>query len=208
MSVEFQSKHHYFILIFTEMPASPLPHPYLTPASPLSHTSSLLHPYLAPTSPLPHPYLAPTLLWRQRLWRRRPPAQNAEFLRTQVQKVSEISVAVDSGWRDVDEERVTELENIILDGSYGSTSLAAPTLIAENGRVLVSTVDGGLCLNNGKQMIAALRRVEKTYESMSPPDHEEAPWLVAGLIKVFTEGLRLDVYQFPGPYYDRLQHQS
>ncbi len=136
-----------------------------------------------------------------------PKAQSEQFLRMQLQKLSEISVAMDSGWRGVDEDRVTELEQLILDGNYGSTSLAPPSLIAENDKVLLPSVDGGLCLNNGKQMIAALQRVEKTYQSMSPAEREEAPWLVASLVTVFTEGLQLGVYQFPGPY-DRLQHQS
>ncbi len=45
-----------------------------------------------------------------------------------------VSMGGDSGWRDVDPERVAELVQMIMDGSWGATSLAGPSLVAESGK--------------------------------------------------------------------------
>ena len=133
--------------------------------------------------------------------------EGPQFLTSTVVKLCEISVANDSGWRDIDDARVQELEAVILDGSYGATSLAGPSLLAEDGKPMHSTTDGGYILNNGKQIAHALQHIFAKVASVSEAERDDAAWLNTALRRVFDEGLRMDIFQYPGPY-DRLTHQT
>ena len=76
-------------------------------------------------------------------------------------KLDELSVAEDSGWRDLDTERVAELADLFRAGDYGATTLAAPSVFfGENGKYLQSKEDGRIRLNNGLSTIAALKLLE------------------------------------------------
>lgn len=65
------------------------------------------------------------------------PSAMAKFLRNERHKLCEISVSEMSGWRELDPERVAELRAMILDGGWGATALAGPSLVADNDKVLV-----------------------------------------------------------------------
>ena len=53
-----------------------------------------------------------------------------------------VSLAEDSGWCELDGGRVDELVAMILDGYWGATSLAGPSLVAQGGHKLISVEDG------------------------------------------------------------------
>ena len=109
----------------------------------------------------------------------------AAIVRVETHKLCEISVAEDSGWRDQDNERVQELTASIMEGNWGFTSLAGPSLVAENDRVLASAIDGGLILFNGKHIVLALLSVEGQYRAMSDEHKAAAHWLTESLEEVF-----------------------
>ncbi len=127
------------------------------------------------------------------------------FLRTEIHRASEVSIADDSSWRELDPEVVAELCGQVESGSYGQTSLAPPTLVGDGDRIKLSAVDGGLCLYNGKQWTAVMRDKEKAVSEMSEEDILSCTWLTAPLLEGLRNGFRYDVYEFPGPY-DRLRH--
>ena len=80
--------------------------------------------------------------------------------------LDELSIAEDSGWRELDSERVAELADLFRAGDYGATTLAAPSvLFGENQQYLQSQVDGRIRLNNGLSTIAALKLLEKEYKA-------------------------------------------
>ena len=116
-------------------------------------------------------------------------------------------MAADSGWREVDGERVAELEAMILDGNWGATALAGPTLMSEGDAVMTSSEDGGLILFNGKHIICALHLVAARYSAMSASEGSLAAWVCPRLESIFKEGMRFEIYQFRDPY-DRLRHMS
>ena len=57
------------------------------------------------------------------------------LLRHEMHKLCELSTADDSGWREVDQDRVAELEVMIFEGNWGATALAGPSLVAEGDKV-------------------------------------------------------------------------
>ncbi len=75
----------------------------------------------------------------------------AKQIRTQVVQLQEVSFAKDSGWRDVDESHVAALKAIVMEGDWGSTTLAGPSLIAEDGKLILSKEDAKYVIFNGMQ---------------------------------------------------------
>ena len=69
-------------------------------------------------------------------------SKNAAIVSHEVVALDSVSLAVDSGWRDLDQEHVEALVNMILEGNYSATALAGPSLISEGGRKLTSREDG------------------------------------------------------------------
>ena len=117
----------------------------------------------------------------------------------------EISCAADSGWRELDPDRVAELEAVVFEGNFGNTSLAAPSLIAENDKIRISREDGRLQLYNGKHWIQCLKNVQEQLGDIV--DLEAQVWYTNELKEVFSVGLRVDVFEFIEPY-DALHHQT
>lgn len=116
--------------------------------------------------------------------------------------LDDISIDQDSGWRDLDSERVSELKDAFKNGDSGLGILAIPSLLEDK----ISAIDGRRCLNNGKATVAALKALMdewkvafKTEPSADtgvavPPDLE---WASGQLLAVFEEGLRVDVVRYP-----------
>ena len=123
--------------------------------------------------------------------------------------VDDLSCAFDSGWRELDEQRVAELTQAFKQGDFGQTTLSAPTALggrkkdSEEMKLLESSVDGKYRLNNGKSTIAALQQLKKeraaaiaeaTAEAMvGSTDSAEPEWATGRLLRVLKEGLRMDV---------------
>ncbi len=64
-----------------------------------------------------------------------------------VVKANDISVKADSGWRDVSDERVTELIKLFVDeGQFGQNILIRPRLVHAHGKIKdrVASVAAGL----------------------------------------------------------------
>jgi hypothetical protein len=131
-----------------------------------------------------------------------------KFLRTERHKPSQVSVADDSSWRNLDQELVDGHIRTIHAGDYGNTSMEQPTLMAEGGVVRVSTHCGGAILRNGKQWMAAMQFIEKEVAGMSETARADCEWLVDTLVDHLANGLPLQVFEFVGAPYDRLQHQT
>ena len=79
----------------------------------------------------------------------------AKQIRTQLVPLQEVSLAIDSGWRDVDEGHVATLKAMITRGDWGSTTLAGPSLIAEGGTIIFSKEDAKFVIFNGLQIVFA-----------------------------------------------------
>ena len=84
----------------------------------------------------------------------------AKQIRTQLVPLQEVSLATDSGWRDVDEGHVATLKAMITRGDWGSTTLAGPSLIAEGGHIILSKEDAKFVIFNGLQIVSALLRLK------------------------------------------------
>lgn len=132
--------------------------------------------------------------------------QGAHFKRTERVLLDSLSIADDSGWRQLDEERVNELEAAFFEGGFGQTALAGPSVVHVQGQPLFSAHDGGAVLFNGKHCVAALMRVrEKWLQAVAGSPAPD--WLTGPLLSVFEEGLFVSIYDFEEPY-DPLRHQS
>ena len=120
-------------------------------------------------------------------------------------KVSEISIGADSGWRDLTESHVEELKATIMQGDFGQTVMAKPSLLLNvSEQPVQSTWDGNYVINNGKHFVAALKGIDKYLTELQPDEPPE--WLVPELARVFAEGLLVDWYKYPVD--DRLIHSA
>ena len=132
-------------------------------------------------------------------------AKAPKLIRSETLPLQDISVAEDSGWREIDSERVEELEKVILDGGWGATSLKGPSLISDDsGKLQHSTTDGKTVLFEGKHLVQALLNLKNGKYDVIPME-EMGDWLVEPLEEIFKSGLKMEVYQFPE--YDRLTHE-
>lgn len=142
-----------------------------------------------------------------------------------VVKLEEISLADDSGWRELDAERVSELCEVIKGGSYGATSLMGPSLVQQDNKMVLSATDGRFVIYNGKHFISALLRCQElagvgvstpaTGVGVSALAATDGPttaegqmeWLTDQLVDVFTQGLSVALFEFPDGY-SNLRHRS
>ena len=132
--------------------------------------------------------------------------QTMEFVRYEKYFVMHVSTAEDSGHRDLDEVRVKELLQVILDGQHGQTSLTAPSLLAVNGVVMNSAFDGLLMMDNGKNWIAAMKQADELVEKMKDHEKEQCPWYTNSLHDELSNGVNFKIMNAPYPY-DKLTHQ-
>ncbi len=96
--------------------------------------------------------------------------QSPDVVDTRRIKLDDLSVEEDSGWREWDEERVSQLADAFMTGDFGATTLAIPSVLADSERVLrTSQVDGRTRLNNGKSTVGALKRLAAEWQKTSKP---------------------------------------
>ena len=78
--------------------------------------------------------------------------------------LDDISVAEDSGWRVLDEDRVSELLDVFKHGDFGATTLAMPSILCDDdSKPILSREDGRARLNNGKSTVAALKKLREEW---------------------------------------------
>ena len=132
-------------------------------------------------------------------------AQAPKLIRNETVPLQAISIAEDSGWRETDEERCTELQAIILDGGWGATALKGPSLIADDGgKVQYPIEDGKAILFDGKHLVKVLQTL-KEEKHLQCPKEELGDCLADPLEEIFINGLKMEVYQFTE--YDKLRHE-
>lgn len=87
-----------------------------------------------------------------------------------------MSTEADSGWRELDDDRIAELVGLFTNGDSGATTLAIPSLLAgPDGAPTLSRIDGRARLNNGKWAIAALKVLQKEAAEAPPAAGGFAP---------------------------------
>ncbi len=59
--------------------------------------------------------------------------QGAIHVKTARINLADLSVQSDSGWRELSDIRVVELEAVILAGDFGNTTLTRPTVLCDQG---------------------------------------------------------------------------
>jgi len=133
----------------------------------------------------------------------------AKQIRTEVVLLQDISLAADSGWRELDESHVTSLMAIVTNKDWGATALAGPSLVAEGGRIISSKEDGKYVIFNGKHMVAALQRIASTtLQGLSDAQLEALPWWDDAVARIFQKGLSMAVFEFQDGVYTHLRHRS
>ena len=140
--------------------------------------------------------------------------------------LDDFSIAADSGWRDLDEDRIDELVSIFKNGDFGATTLAMPTVLCDDeGKALLSREDGRARINNGKSTVAALQKLRAEWLASGPRGVAGSPgssqvagndpaaiggadpiasedvheWATARMLDVLTTGLRVDYLVYPEP---------
>ena len=103
--------------------------------------------------------------------------------------LDDISVGPDSGWRDIDPTRVTELQTIFEGGEYGETLLRKPSILAQSGQPL-RCKDGLLKLGDGKHTIQALLALRASSQPSKLAEYTEA------LVTALTIGVQVSIIEF------------
>ena len=117
--------------------------------------------------------------------------------------VDDISLEKDSGWRDLNLKVVDRIVTTIYEGSWGMTLFAGPRF--QHGKS--SGFDGKWCLENGKNVCAALSRVRKEnggkdamltiVASRAGGEADEHSWLVPDLLKILAGVLVGPAVEYP-----------
>lgn len=122
----------------------------------------------------------------------------------QLVKISDVSLSDASGWRDVSEDRVSELVDTFTNaGLYGVGLLRRPSLVMVNGEVKLD-VNGTCLLLDGKHTFHALKRCAELYASAMVDDGDggdassgpPGPTFTPLLVKAITEGVEVDWIEF------------
>lgn len=120
-----------------------------------------------------------------------------ETIDTKIISLDDISIAEDSGWRELDAERVTELVDSFRKGEYGHGILTIPSVLSFQDVLKKSSTDGRLLLNNGKSTVAALKKLYAEWAAAAEDQKEAMEWAAGRLLKVFNDGMRVDVVEYP-----------
>ena len=80
------------------------------------------------------------------------------------------------------------------DGSWGASTMAKPSVLCSAGGKMVSAIDGRYLLNNGKQVIIALKTVAADLDMSTL---ESLEWVVDDLEETFKTGLHVDKVEYP-----------
>ena len=112
--------------------------------------------------------------------------------------LAEISVDQDSGWRDLNDARVSELKACFERGEYGQNLLRKPSVLQFAGGKL-KCKDGLLRLADGKNTVRALQELKQAHDAKRNDALEASDATVysEALMKVLTEGLSVTVLEFP-----------
>ena len=111
--------------------------------------------------------------------------------------LKEVSLAEDSGWRDLDEDRVRELVSNFKDGAYLLVIMQSPAVLCVDSKPAVSSVDGKYVLCNGKSTMAALVHLALEYE-VAKLKSQPTTWAQGLLLKALVEGPRVDFVNYQG----------
>ena len=125
-----------------------------------------------------------------------------ECIKSEKIEFHNLSIAIDSSWRSLDQEHCDTLCAQIKEGKWGRTTLSRPSVrMQDKTEPMLSSVDGKAKLRNGKHIIAALLRIEKehlAWDAAQPSEGKPAtpwdwdlPWLTRPLKAVYKEGLLL-----------------
>lgn len=124
-------------------------------------------------------------------------------------KISDVSVAADSGWREVNQRRVDELVDSFKTGLYGVGLLRRPSILSAHGAVKLAS-DGRSTLMDGKHTFVALAILAELYrkdvesanaepatvgEDGGPATAGVVEWSPL-LVQAITVGVSVDVMQF------------
>ena len=94
---------------------------------------------------------------------------------TRIYPLEDLSVAQDSGWRDLQDVRVEALKVDFKDNKYGTGNFCKPSVIisssspAEHDEEVKSDIDGLVKLDNGKSTIQTLKHLKVALNFMSCP---------------------------------------
>ncbi len=125
------------------------------------------------------------------------PAQAPRVIDNRRIKLDDISIAEDSGWRELDEERIQELTVAFKNGEFGQTTLGCASVTADQqDKLKTSRHDGRYRLSNGKSTVAALQALAAEYRA-AEGTKEGPPWAKGALLEVLACGLRVDVVVYP-----------
>ena len=80
----------------------------------------------------------------------------------------------------------------------GATTMAKPSVLCHAGVKMISAKDGRFLLNNGKQLVVALKMVLAEADVNVIADEE---WCVDDLEETLKIGLHLDKVEYPDPTY-------
>ena len=108
--------------------------------------------------------------------------------------IEDVSLAEDSGWREIDQARVAELRQSFEGGQYGMNLLKKPSLLQESGQRLTCK-DTLLKLADGKHTFQALSDIKKHYDSLAE-NQRECQGYTHHLIQALTVGVDVSVLEF------------
>ncbi|CAE7466497.1 unnamed protein product [Symbiodinium natans] len=107
-------------------------------------------------------------------------------------RLEDLSLSIESGHRDIDEDRVSELLARLQAGEFGTArSVAQPTVRLDSEGNQMRCPDGLLKLADGKQWVCALVRAKVIWQ-----DAEQSDWVTAPLLEVFQMGLPMEKIKF------------
>ena len=81
-------------------------------------------------------------------------------------ELDDLSVATDSGWRELEEARVAALKQDFKENKYGTGNFSKPTVIVSasspegHDELLKSAIDGNILLDNGVATIQTLKELK------------------------------------------------
>ena len=88
-------------------------------------------------------------------------AKSAIYIKTARVKLDDISLAESSGWRPLSAQRVKDLEEVVLSGNFGSTTLTKPSILCNIDREATKSAQP-LCL-----CVCRMRRFSEVWSGYS-----------------------------------------
>ena len=108
-------------------------------------------------------------------------------------KLDDVDVSEESGWQELNAQRVQDLVNEFLLGIYGLKVLKDPMIRCVNGVPKLAT-SGKAKLGDGKHKSTALKQCQQIYEDANECDQHQ--WS-AQLVAVFADGEQVSFVEWP-----------